>query len=64
MSDEQKKIPEWAKRDRLSKDAVKERLRSAADAAWGIALKTTDPDIRDGYMDRCHMLREALRHLG
>lgn len=65
MSDEKNKTPLWAKRDRLSKEAVIERLTSAADAAWGMAVAATnDPDIRAGYMDRCHMLREAIRHLG
>ena len=65
MAQDEKKIPTWAKRERLSKEQVKERLLSAADAAWGMAVATTnDEDVRAGYMDRCHMLREALRHLG
>lgn len=62
--DAQKKLPAWAKRDRMDKAQVIEQLGSYAEAAWSMALKTTDVDIRDGYMDRCHVLREAKRLLG
>lgn len=64
-TDNKSKTPEWAKRERLSKEQVRERLQAAADAAYSMAARTTgDADVRAGLMDRCHMLREALRHLG
>lgn len=62
-TDTKVKIPAWAIRKPLTQADTIAKLNDMASAAYSCARTTTEPAVREGYMDRCHALREAARHL-